>query len=238
MPSPFGFVERETTLRGARLAYRVRLPARAGGAPVLLFLHGAGERGRDNAAQLAIGLPPRVAAAAADWPYAVVAPQCPQSLYWPAPDAQAIALAALDDAAARLPVDAGRVALTGISMGGYGALELAAAWPGRFRALAVVCGGVARLRTHPALHAHGALGAPDPYAETARRLGRLPTWLFHGAADDVVPVEESRRLSAALRDAGGDVRYTELPGVGHDAWTPAYATPELATWLRAHLAAG
>ncbi|HEU0016657.1 MAG TPA: prolyl oligopeptidase family serine peptidase, partial [Longimicrobium sp.] len=72
---------------------------------------------------------------------------------------------------------------------------------------------------------------PDPYAAYARAIGRTPVWIFHGDADPVVPVDESRRMAAALRAAGGDVRYTELEGVGHNAWDPAYGDPAVPQWL-------
>jgi len=234
-----GFLEREILVAGARHAYRVRAP-RGGArrAPVLLFLHGAGERGGDNARQLENGLPPQVMASPDDWPFVVVAPQCPADLYWPQPPALALALAALEDAVVALAADGGRVAVTGVSMGGYGSLELGVCRPGRFAALAVVCGGVGAVPAIPDLHAHQVLaaGASEVHAETARRLGDVPVWLFHGADDGLVPVEESRRLAAALRAAGGDVRYTEYPGVQHDCWVRAYAEPELAGWLREKLA--
>jgi predicted peptidase len=235
-----GFEARALAVAGQQSAYRVHLPPGGGsGAPVLLFLHGVGERGRDNVRHLRLGLPPRIAASPEEWPFVVVAPQCPEQRLWPEPEGQALALAALDDAVRAFAADGARVAVTGISMGGYGAIELGGRWPGRFAALAVVCGGVAEARSLPAPHADLALRAApaDPYAEAARRLGTLPVWLLHGALDDVVPVEESRRLHAALREAGGDVRYTEYPGVRHDSWDRAYAEPELPGWLRARLGA-
>ena len=77
----------------------------------------------------------------------------------------------------------------------------------------------------------------DPYAETAKRIGKTPVWIFHGADDPAVPVEESRKMAAALQAAGGNVKYTEYPGTGHDSWDKAYAEPELMEWLLAqHLA--
>lgn len=226
-----GFLERAVVVGDERFPSRVRPVS---GAPVLLFLHGAGERGCDGALHLEVGLPASVAAAPEAWPFTIVAPQCPEGRYWPHPRAQAIAEAALADALALCGGD--RVAVTGVSMGGYGALELAVRRPGRFAALAVVCGGVAPPGPeHPALCAYVAATAEDPYVETARRIGRVPVWLFHGEDDDVVPAEESRRLEAALRAAGGDVRLTEYAGVKHDSWGRAYAEPELAPWLSARL---
>ena len=122
--------------------------------------------------------------------------------------------------------DRSRLILTGKSMGANGVWRLAASHPGLFSCIVPVCGFI---------HFEGAPpppgGSSDAYAETAGAIGATPVWLFHGEADKSVPVEESRRMRAALESAGGDVRFTEYPGEGHLIWDRVYAEPELAPWM-------
>lgn len=210
--------------------YRLLTPARivAGTKyPVVLFLHGAGERGSDNLRQLKY-LPAWMAEPAAReaYPCFVLAPQCRENERWvdvawgdpqsspqpPQPGVDlAAALAALEAVLTQEPCDADRIYLTGLSMGGYGTWDLAARMPERFAAAVPICGGGDE--------------------RTAARLTKLPLWVFHGDADKAVPVERSRTMVAAVKSAGGTPRYTELPGVGHDSWTPAYRDPKLLDWL-------
>lgn len=195
--------------------------------PVVLFLHGAGERGDDNARQLKY-LPTWMAEPAARRrrPCFLIAPQCRTNHSWAVMDWQtkqalplaaeptadlAAAMAALDAVLAAEPADPARVYLTGLSMGGYGSWDLAARRPHRFAAVLPICGG--------------------GDAETAARLTSLPIWNFHGVADPVVPVERSRTMIAAIAAAGGAPISTELEGVGHDSWTPAYGNPAVLDWL-------
>lgn len=195
--------------------------------PVILFLHGAGERGLDNALQLTY-LPRWLAEPEerARRPCFVVAPQCRPDHAWvaidwktkqvpplpPEPTADlAAAHAALEQVLAAEPVDPDRIYLTGLSMGGYGSWELAARHPDRFAAVLPVCGG------------------GDP--ATAALLAPLAIWSFHGTADPVVPLEISRRMVEAVEAAGGRPICSELPGVGHDAWTPAYRDQAVLDWL-------
>jgi predicted peptidase len=195
--------------------------------PLVVFLHGAGERGGDNLAQLKY-LPTWLAEPPLRerHPCFVLAPECRADHSWspfdwsdtkssplaaePTADLAAV-VAALEAVMAAEPVDADRVYLTGLSMGGYGAWELAARWPDRFAAVAPICGGGDESQ--------------------AAKLAAVPIWCFHGADDAIVPVERSRSMVAAIRAAGGEPRYTELPGVGHDSWTPAYRDPKLLEWL-------
>jgi predicted peptidase len=195
--------------------------------PLVLFLHGAGERGSDNLAQLKY-LPTWLAEP--EWreryPCYVVAPQCRADHRWapydwsdkqssplaPEPTGDlAAAVAAVDAVLAAEPIDPARIYLTGLSMGGYGAWELVARMPQRFAAVAPICGGGDESQ--------------------ARKLVGLPIWCFHGADDKVVPVARSRSMVAAIKAAGGDSKYTELMGVGHDSWTPAYRESGLLDWL-------
>ncbi len=228
------FVEREVQVAGKAHRYQVFVPAGhgRGKAPVILFLHGSGERGEDNRLQMTVGLPPHLRKHLDDFPAVVVIPQAPADTEW-TQEAGAIALAALDAAMQEFDGDPDRVYLTGLSMGGYGTWELALQQPGRFAALVPICGGLTVDWTdrRPGMSARSVAAAPDPFAEAARRLRHVPVWIFHGAKDDLVPPVQSRRMDAALRQAGGDVRYTEFPDANHNAWDPAYATPGLWTWL-------
>lgn len=234
IPAPRGFLAREVTVAGRTFPYVVYVPRqwRPGERwPVILFLHGAGERGSDGWRQTAVGL-----GSALRWhperiPAIVVMPQAPAGERWLGPPADA-AYAALERTLAEVGGDEDRVYLTGLSMGGYGVWHLALAHPRRWAALVPICGGLLPHETTSSV-ARSPLtaGFADPYAGTAERLAHLPIWIVHGAADPVVPVEESRQMAAALEAAGAAVRYDELPGVGHDAWDPAYGDPELWRWL-------
>lgn len=195
--------------------------------PVLLFLHGAGERGTDNRLQL-LYLPEQMAKDEyrQKFPCFLIAPQCRADKRWsevdwtlkksslpeqPGDQLKA-AMGMLDDVLKNYPADPQRVYLTGLSMGAYGCWDAATRWPERFAALAPVCGGG---------------------DETlAARLAKLPVWAAHGDADTVVPVVRSRNMIAAIKQAGGHPIYTELKGVGHNCWTPAYSDPNgLVPWL-------
>lgn len=224
------FVERELRLDGRTHRYQVFVPAAADGkAPVVLFLHGSGERGDDNRSQLAVGLGPHVRAHAADFPAIVVFPQAPAGSEWN--QVADVALAQLDAATREFGGDPDRTYLTGLSMGGYGVWELALRQGYRFAALVPVCGGLLH-PPRPSMAVTGLSDEPDPYAAVAQRLGGTPVWIFHGAKDASVPVDYSRRLHAALQAAGArDARYTEFPDADHNSWDPAYATPELWDWL-------
>ena len=199
-----------------RLEYLLALPdGYAAGTerwPLILFLHGAGERGSDLAKVETHG-PPKLIAAGKKIPAIVVSPQCPANEWWTA-DTHLLALERLlDEIVASHRVDEDRVYVTGISMGGYGTWALASLQPERFAAAVPVCGG------------GNALPA-------ARQLRNLPLWAFHGDADPVVPIAESQRMVDAIRRAGGTAaRITTYPGVGHDSWTQTYDDPALWEWL-------
>ena len=176
--------------------------------PVILALHGRGESGEDIDLVRRQGLPRRVEGTRG-LPFIVVAPQSPDWLW----DVDALDVL-LNEVLRQYRVDLDRVYLTGNSMGGNGTWALATRRPERFAAIAPICG-----RGDPAW---------------ARRLRDVPTWAFHGAEDRIVPPEASERMVAALHEAGGDVRLTIYPGVGHDSWTPTYANPSFFEWLLKH----
>lgn len=196
------------------LHYLLSLPAdystQGDPSPLLLFLHGGGESGHDLTKVKKHG-PPRLIESGVKLPFVVVSPQNPGSAqFW---DEDAL-LRLLDHLENTLNLDRNRIYLTGLSRGGYGAWRLALENPHRFAALLVISGA-----------------APSPYAHW---LGDLPTWVFHGAQDPVIPVAESQRMVDAIKTHGGNVRLTIYPDSRHDAWTETYANPEIYQWLLRH----
>jgi predicted peptidase len=199
--------------------------------PVILFLHGAGERGDDNKSQLKY-FPSRMAEPDMRdaFPCYVIAPQCKNGPWWVSvngnrskpsevsiePNSQLkLAIQALQDVMAKEQVDKDRVYLTGLSMGGFGSWELAAQHPDWFACVVPICGG--------------------GETKNAEKLVGLPIWAWHGDQDNAVPVVTSRMMIQAIRDAGGTPRYTELPGVGHNSWTPAYSNEGgVIPWMFTH----
>jgi predicted peptidase len=178
--------------------------------PLVLFLHGAGERG-DDLEKVKLHGPPKLIAEGKQFPCIIVSPQCPQDAWWPA---QVPALEALlDEVESRYAIDPDRVYVTGLSMGGFGTWALAFDQPDRFAALAPICG-----RGDPA---------------KAPLLAHVPTWVFHGAKDTVVDPSGSEEMVDALKAAGGDPKFTLYPDAGHDSWTATYNDPEFWDWLLA-----
>ena len=182
------------------------------GWPLVLFLHGAGERGSNLADVTRIGLP-KLIADGKKYPFAVVAPQCPVGGWWDAFVLHGLVL----DVQKQYGFDPDRTYVTGLSMGGFGTWDLITRYPGLFAAAAPICGG----------------GDAFVAGYTAR-LKHLPVWAFHGEADPVVPVARTREMVATLRSLHNpDLKETIYPGVGHDSWNKAYAEPELFPWLLA-----
>ena len=176
--------------------------------PLILFLHGAGETGSNLNLVKKHG-PPKIVATKKDFPFVVVSPQSPK-FGW---DVDALD-ALLEHVLATYKVDPDRVYLTGLSMGGYGTWEFAARYPHRFAAIVPICGG----------------GSPV----FARRLRRLPIWVFHGEKDTAVPISESERMVKAVKRRRGNVKFTRYPNAGHDSWTETYDNPKLYEWLLQH----
>jgi predicted peptidase len=195
---PTGFLNRTVTVDGVSHRYQVYVPAeysRARRWPVILFLHGSGERGTDGLLQTAVGLGEGVRRHAGRWPAIVVFPQAPPEHRWHGKVAH-LALATLDRTLQEFSTDPDRVYLVGLSAGGNGAWTLAYRYPERFAALVAVCGWVM-----PTAERREAILPPDtgpPYRVIAGRIRSLPTWIWHGDADGLVPVEESRRMAEAL----------------------------------------
>jgi predicted peptidase len=237
-----GFLERTVRIGEVSYAYKVYLPPGFDPTrswPVILFLHGAGEQGVDGVQQTEVGLGRVLRTQPERFPAVVVFPQAPPGQVWLGALARA-ATTALEQTIAEFRGDPARIYLAGLSMGAYGAWVLAFENPERYAAIVSVAGGIvppawrrARLAQLPPT-----LAADDPHAATAARLKNIPVWLFHGAEDPTVPVTESRRIVAALQQAGASPRYTEYEGVAHNSWERAFAEPELPKWLLAQRRAG
>ncbi len=213
---------------GRKLLYRLYKPAAYDAKqkyPLVLFLHGAGERGDDNQAQVKHGVRFFLQNQAKN-PCFIVAPQCPGKFQWvdtpwgnlqhtmPAQPTEPMQLtiALLGALEKEFPaVDAKRLYVTGLSMGGFGTWDLITRLPKRFAAAVPICGG-----------------ADDGKAAL---IAKVPAWVFHGGADDVVKTVRSRNIVAALKAARGTPKYTEYPGMGHFSWDQAYGEPELMPWL-------
>lgn len=233
-PPQTGFLDRSVTLGSARYPYVVYVPrdyTPKKAWPVVLFLHGSGERGNDGLRATQIGAGAAIRSAPENVPAIVVFPQAPVESRWLEEPADA-AMAALDHVQREFHTDPHRLYLTGLSMGGYGTWHLAMAHPERWAALVVVCGGLLPHPTTTAVRQSPLnAAAADPYAFTAHAVHKLPIWIFHGSDDGVIPVDESRRMHNALVQEQTAVRYTEYPGVGHNAWEKAYADPAMWSWL-------
>ncbi len=174
--------------------------------PVLLFLHGSGERGSDVNLVKKHG-PPKIVANGKDLPFIIISPQCPRDQRWN-PDLLA---ALIDDVVKNHRGDADRICCTGLSMGGFGTWDLCTKHPDKFAAAVPICGG----------------GNPA----SAGKMKTIPTWVFHGDKDTAVKLEASQKMVDALKAAGGEVEFTIYPGVGHDSWTQTYDNPKLYEWL-------
>ncbi len=186
--------------------------------PLILFLHGADERG-DDIEKVKVHGPPKVAMTRADFPFIVVSPQCPSGETW----SNDVLNGLLDHVLDTWAVDKQRVYLTGLSMGGYGSWSLAQESPERFAAVVPICGGGSPIQAR--------LYGDSPKGKALRA---LPFWAFHGEADNVVAPSESLHMVEALRAINCEVKYTTYPGVGHDAWVKAYDDDTLYEWLLSH----
>ena len=198
--------------------------------PVVIYLHGSQERGTDPAQPTQHGLGPVVWRSDGSFPAIVIFPQAAPHTLWGMPDNNTQVLAMLDEVMTRYRGDSARVYLTGNSLGGFGTWFMGALYPERFAALVPICGGVRGKAPSPDAP-FASIPEDQRVAEVAKRIGKVPVWAFHGAKDAKVPVRFSRELEAAMKSAGGDVRYTEYPDLGHLSWDTAYADPELWKWL-------
>ena len=196
-----------------QMDYLISLPKvyRAEGkpSPLLLFLHGAGERGSDLNLVKKHG-PPKLIDAGKSFPFIVVSPQCASDHIWE----PHMLTALLDKVIDEYNVDEDRIYVTGLSMGGFGTWSLAAYTPKRFAAIAPICGGSERFR--------------------AKYIKDIPVWAFHGAKDSVVPLSRSEQMINELKKLNADAKLTVYPEAFHDSWTETYDNPELYQWLLSH----
>jgi predicted peptidase len=179
--------------------------------PAILFLHGAGERGDDNQAQVQVGIGKAIRQRQASFGFITIMPQCAKEKWWTYPEEKAYAMGTLARTRQEYNVDAGRIYLTGLSMGGQGTWALASDHPELWAAIVPICG--------------------PTWGANAAKIVRLPCWCFHGSNDDRVPVKMSREMIRELERLEGTPRYTEYSGVAHNSWDAAYGTDELYTWM-------
>jgi len=181
--------------------------------PLLIFLHGAGERGDDINKVKAWG-PPKIVEQDKSFPYILISPQCPEGDWWSSftqmENLHTLILEIIDN----YEIDKSRVYLTGLSMGGYGTWAMACEYPELFAAVAPICGG----------------GQP----RVTRKMVNIPAWVFHGAKDQVVPLSESENMVKALKEYGGNVEFTVFPEATHNSWSQAYNETDLLTWFLKH----
>ncbi len=180
--------------------------------PLMIFLHGAGERG-ENYDLLKTHGPPKIIASGQSFPFITLSPQCPLNQRWDPTALNEL----INEIIKEHPVDENRIYLTGLSMGGYGTWDLAIKYPNKFAAIAPICGG----------DNTNAWDAPN-------YITHLPVWAFHGAMDQVVPLKQTVLIVQRLKLAGSEAKLTIYPMAGHDSWTETYDNPELYEWFLSH----
>jgi len=181
--------------------------------PLILFLHGAGERG-NNLEKVKVWGPPKIVEKDKNFPFIVISPQCPEGDWWTSFHQLEVLNTLVDNVVKNYNVDKSRIYLTGLSMGGYGTWALACEFPDKFAAIAPICGG----------------GEP----RVTRKIKHIPTWVFHGKLDNVVPLQESENMVSALKKYGGNVKLTIYPEANHNSWSKAYNESGLFEWFLEH----
>ena len=217
------FIEKTMVVDGKERTYAVYVPDSykpKTPCPLVVFLHGAGERGQDGRRQTQVGIGPAILKWPERFPCIVLMPQCPSDAWW-SKDGTDWSSKLKDggshiDESMRLVldeynVDPKRIYLTGLSMGGYGTWTYGVKHIDTFAALMTICGG-------------GRIS-------DAETLATVPIRVFHGGSDSVVPPAKSREMVDAVRAAGGDIEYTEYPGVDHNSWDATYSDPDVIAWL-------
>ncbi|GMW03032.1 MAG: phospholipase [Candidatus Hydrogenedentota bacterium] len=207
-----GFINKTSLVGNSEVAYSVYVPRDYSPEkewPLVIFLHGMGERGSDGLLQTEVGIGRAIRRNPERFHCIVAMPQCPVTSVWP--NRHDVIQAALDQSLVDYSIDKNRIYLTGLSMGGYGTWSFGAEHPEYFAALLPVCGG------------------GDP--AKAASLATIPIRVYHGASDSVVAPEKSREMVDAVKAAGGKIEYTEYPGVDHNSWDQTYGDPEVIAWL-------
>lgn len=231
-PRETGFLDRTLLWQEREYRHQVFRPrgeAPDEGWPLILFLHGAGERGRDGVLQTQVGLGTAIRRHVERFPAVILFPQVPAGRYWSRPDMADMVMACLEQTCLSEHIDLRRLYLVGNSMGGTGVWYLGARYPDTFAALVPVCGGVnfpAAASGDPASEENRLI-----YLARAEVIAATPVWVFHGDDDPIVPVGFSQGMVNAMASAGQTCRYTEYPGHGHDAWEPAFEDSALWDWL-------
>jgi len=216
-------ISRTTRVDSENYGYQLYVPPHAEtleNLPVIVFLHGIRERGTGGVLPAQGGLSAFIKQYFKQIPAIILLPQCRPGKYWSDSVMEQMVLQAIDETVMEFDADANRLYLIGVSMGGYGAWHFAAQHPERFAALVSICGG------SPIL-------SGDRFSALARKVGKTPAWLFHGAEDKIVPVSESREMVKALKANQGIVKYNEYAGVGHNVWLNVLGEKDLMHWLLA-----
>jgi acetyl esterase/lipase len=237
-PQETGFLNRTIEINGVTYRFQVYLPEdyrkpdeerERRHWPVILFLHGRGERGSEGMWQTQVGLPAQVRDHPERWPFVIVMPQCSLHHFWTDPEMLQMATAALSQEEREFHTDPDRTYLSGLSLGGYGAWELAKENPHRWAAIAIAASGI--FWSYAPERWKDTATLPGEYA---RQIGRTPVWLFHGSEDTTVVPRQSELMFEALKAESGHVRLWIYQGLKHDCWTRAYDEPELPRWLLSH----
>lgn len=234
------FPIRQVTVRGVDFGYRIYVPPHLPEGqkpPIMLYLHGSNRRGNDNRSPLN-DLSEIIRDHPENFPYIIVFPQCQPKTFWAGPMME-MAIEALNQTIKEFNADESRIYLAGYSMGGFGAWQTAITLPYKFAAIVSVAGGVEPLgeisdedQRLLSKEVRAAAASSNTYQAYAEELSAIPAWLVHGAKDESVPVDASRKLSEALKAAGNkDVHYRELENVGHASLNDTFIDPELTTWL-------
>ncbi|NNE30593.1 MAG: phospholipase [Saprospiraceae bacterium] len=179
--------------------------------PLMIFLHGAGERGNDLERVKKHG-PPKLVEKNKDFEFYLISPQCPEKERWDPRRVRAL----IKKTVKKHPIDKSRIYLTGLSMGGFGTWSTSIEYPDLFAAIVPICGGQKEDAQHVDLISH------------------IPVWAFHGEKDKIVPEENTATIIEALKKVNDQVTYTMYPGVYHDSWTQTYNNSELYSWLLSH----
>lgn len=223
---PTGFLYRELQFRDRTFPYSIYVPPEYTPEqpwPTILFLHGSGERGNDGFLQTEVGIASAIRRNHRLCPAVVIMPQCPRNQIWSG-DMLTMALRCIEHTSNEYHLDPDRLYVTGLSLGGAGTWLLAAQLPEVFAAAAPVCGFIGPLNEPP---------PADQLQQLATATRNLPIWCFHGANDESVPVQRAREIVAAIRNAGGNIKYDEFPNGRHNVWDRTYRDRRFWNWLLA-----
>lgn len=234
--SPVIFQSRETVFNSKRLLYRLYVPGNRKEnekLPVMLYLHGSDERGDNNEGQLS-GPAPLILEKPNNFQFIIVFPQCPAGRFWDK-DMIEVAITELNDTVREFNGDETKLYLAGFSLGAFGTWMAAAEHPDKFAAIVPMSGRIlprSGERKDVSAEILRLADEKDPYAAYASKLNKIPIWIFHGANDPIVPVENSRQMAKALKAVGNEnARFTELENTGHVSLNAAFSNPELFKWL-------